>query len=113
VDIAGIANVAHAKPDTVVALILPPSFEEWLRRVNARGPMDPAERKRRFETAAEIFAMAKDGKYPIIINDNLDEAVSQVDRLARSGELGQEQQQARETARELYQSIQEYLGQHA
>lgn len=111
VDTLGISNVTPTKPDTIGVLILPPSFEEWLRRIEKRGSMDSAERQRRFETAAEIFEMAKDGKYPIIINDQLDDAVSRLDRLARFGKLEQVQVQAREIASQLYQATQDYLSQ--
>ena len=109
VDINGIANAIKAKPDTAVAIILPPSFEEWLQRVNSRGPMDPAERTRRFETAAQIYKLAADGTYPIIINDQLDEAVSRVDHLARFGLLDQNQQPARQLAEQLYRDTQKFL----
>lgn len=109
VDSEGIAHILPIKPDTIGLLILPPNFDEWLRRVDSRGHMDAAERRRRFSTAAEIFAMAKDGVYPVIVNDRLEDAVHKVDRLARFGELLEDQPAARRLAKKLYEDTQAYL----
>ena len=109
VDMQGIANVLPAKPDTVGILIIPPHFEEWMQRVNGRGEMHQVEQARRFNSAAEIFAMAKNGTYPVIINDSLDEAVHKVDVLARTGELLEDQDSARAVAAKMYEETQAYL----
>jgi guanylate kinase len=109
VDMQGIANVLPTKPDTIGILIIPPNFEEWLRRVNSRGEMEPAERQRRFRSAAEIYAMARDGKYPVIINDNLKDSAHKVDQLARFGELVEDQDHARALAKQLHLATLEHL----
>lgn len=109
VDMKGIANVLPFKPDTVGILIIPPSFGEWLKRLGSRGVMESDERRRRFESAAEIYAMAANGTYPVIVNDMLDEAIRKVDRLARLGELDEDQEKARKVARQLYESTGAYL----
>jgi guanylate kinase len=75
VDIAGIHNILRAKPDAVAIMILPPSFEEWQRRVASRGRMMSGEEKRRFETALRIF---KDGQkndyYHFVISENVEQS---------------------------------------
>jgi len=109
VDMQGIANVLPTKPDTIGILIIPPDFETWLHRVDSRGRMDTEERRRRFNTAVEIFAMAKDGTYPVIINDQLEDAVRKVDHLARSGEVLEDQAHAHQVAAQLHQDTQQYL----
>lgn len=79
VDIGGINQIIEAKPDAVALAILPPSFEEWQRRLTDRGAMDVAQLRRRLETAARIFAAAhEDSRFTLIINDNLEHAVKQV-----------------------------------
>ena len=113
VDIQGISNVLPAKPDTIGVLIIPPHFEEWMQRVNGRGEMHAEEQLRRFRTAAGMFAMARDGTYPVIINDSLDDAVHKVDSLAKTGELLEDQTQARAVAAQLYDDTQKYLKQVA
>jgi guanylate kinase len=114
VDIRGIANVMPTKPDTTGILVVPPTFEEWLRRVASRGHMDPAERRRRFESAAEIYNMAGRGDHVVIINDDLARAVEMVDRLARFGELDEAQQtRGRQLAAELFKKTRQYLKQES
>jgi guanylate kinase len=108
VDIGGVANIVEAKADAIVVLVLPPSFEEWLRRVDSRGPMHPVERRRRFETAAKIYQMAHTGKYKIVINDKLEDAVSAVDKLARFGEVDQ-QETGYKLAADLFEQTKAYL----
>jgi len=109
VDTKGISNVLPVKPDTIGILIIPPHFDEWQRRVNKRGEMTPAERRNRFETAAEVYKMAAEGRYPVIINDDLADAVRKVDHLARLGELLEDQKHAHKVASQLYQDTQQYL----
>jgi len=111
VDMQGISNVLPVKPDTIGILILPPSFDTWLHRVDSRGEISVEERRRRFTTALEIFAMARDGKYPVIINDVLQDAVHKVDSLARSGELLEDQTEARKVATQLCIDTKSYLQQ--
>ncbi len=79
IEVVGVANVVKAKPDTICLFFLPPSFEEWQRRITTRGDMNPAELKRRLQSAKKELetALAND-YYTFVINDNLDEAVSEV-----------------------------------
>lgn len=109
VDIQGISNVLPTKPDTIGIIIIPPHFEEWMQRVNGRGEMHEEERQRRFRTAASMFLMAEKGTYPIIVNDDLEEAVHKVDTLARTGKLLEDQAAARAIASTLYADTQAYL----
>lgn len=113
VDIQGISNVLPAKPDTIGIIIIPPHFEEWMQRVNGRGHMHEEEQRRRFNTAANMFAMAKAGTYPVIVNDVLVDAVHKVDVLAKTGELMEDQVAARKVAETLYADTQKYLKQLA
>lgn len=113
VDIQGISNVLPAKPDTIGIIIIPPHFVEWMQRVNGRGHMHEEEQRRRFNTAASMFAMAKAGTYPVIVNDVLEDAVHKVDVLAKAGELKEDQVAARKVAETLYADTQKYLKQLA
>lgn len=110
VDIGGVANILKAKPDTIIVLVLPPSFEEWQRRVNSRGVMDSGEQRRRFETAAKVYELAMNKTYKTVINDNLDKAVKTVDDLVRSGIEDKEQQElGHKLAAQLYKETMAHL----
>lgn len=103
VDIGGIKTVVDAKPDTVAIFILPPSFKEWQRRIQARGKMSDGEYKRRMETAIRIFREAATSNYAtIVVNETVTHAAHQIDEIVRQS-LGDElnQQRGRELAKEL------------
>lgn len=106
----GIANVVRVKPDTVAIAILPPSFDEWLKRFTGRGEMSKAEQRNRFETAIEIYKLAMAGTYTIVVNDKLADAVDHVNRLAHGvprNEIAQQKNQ--KLAEDLYWHTMHYL----
>jgi guanylate kinase len=86
VDIGGVNNVLRLKPDAVIILILPPSFDEWRRRITNRGHMTEEEWRRRLETAARIFsAPLHEGPFKIVVNHDVDDSAKQVNAIARTG----------------------------
>ena len=61
-------------------LVLPPSFEEWQRRLSTRGLLYGNEYYHRMQTAEKIFTWAKTNqKLPIIISDVLEHSAKQAD----------------------------------
>jgi len=103
VDIAGIANVLHAKPDALPILVFPPSFEAWRQRLNGRGQMDNEQLKRRAQTAVRIYELPeKDDRYHIVINDTVEHAVAQIRAIAEDGAFDPvPRDEARAIARQL------------
>jgi guanylate kinase len=56
IDIRGALNFKRQFPDnTVTVFIVPPSFDELRRRLQARGTVDPHELQRRFATAQSEY----------------------------------------------------------
>ncbi len=56
IDIRGAVNFKRQFPEnTVTVFIVPPSFEELRRRLQARGTVDPLELRRRFTTAQSEY----------------------------------------------------------
>lgn len=103
VDIGGISNVMNLKPDTVALLILPPSFDEWVKRIRGRGDMPEEEYHRRLQTAVRIFeAGLQDENLKIVINAQLADTAAFVHHLVTSGEYTVEQ---RERGRQLLESL--------
>ena len=82
IEYQGVTSVMGAKPDTVAIFVLPPDFEEWMRRLNQRGQMDDDEKQRRLNSAVKEFKYALEADYLIfIINDDLGQAVDEIDSL--------------------------------
>ena len=83
-DPVGTLDVAALKSDVVVIFVLPPSFEEWLARINRRGAPAPEELKRRLEGAVKEYdlGLAHSDIFTYVVNDDLEKAVAEVDDIA-------------------------------
>lgn len=82
VEFQGVNRIKKLKPDTLIFFTLPPSFEEWHRRIVHRGEMPKDELIRRFQSAQKEIADAIDTRsYILIVNDNLDLATSKIDSI--------------------------------
>lgn len=103
-DRGGVRLVRKAKPDTICLFFLPPSFEEWQRRVNGRGDMPDKEKHRRFTTAIhELENALANNYYKFVINDVLADAVTKVEAIVTDPQHTNEAEQAK--ARALAQDI--------
>jgi guanylate kinase len=109
VDVGGFNNIVLVKPDTLAILILPPSFNEWVRRLYERSELPESEIRNRMETGSRIFAEAVNNKQAIvIINDQLGSAVDEVERLAHGGQP-QNSRIAQKLAAQLLKQTNAYL----
>lgn len=103
-EIAGVHNVMQSKADTLAIFVLPPSFEEWQRRITHRGDMSPDEYKRRMESAVIEFAAAiEHDYYKFVVNESVELAAEQIHTLAKLDTIdGETQSKGRELAQQLY-----------
>lgn len=110
IEVVGADNVMQAKPDTVAIFLVPPSYEEWHRRLEARSEMSEAELRNRLRGADKEFVAALERTYyQFVIADNLAETVAKVDRIAQVQANSSEDQKARELAKQLHQKLQAEL----
>lgn len=84
IDLAGARQVRASMPEAFCIFVLPPSWEELVRRLDERGTEDEEERARRLSTA-RIEMEAVDEFDAVVVNDRLDEAVARVHALAVGG----------------------------
>jgi len=85
IDVQGGESIKKQVPEAVRVLILPPSLEELKRRLRARSTDDDATIRRRLAAAkAEIDRARASGYEHELINDDLDRAYTELDRLVRS-----------------------------
>ncbi|HEX7632839.1 MAG TPA: hypothetical protein VF401_00780 [Candidatus Saccharimonadales bacterium] len=110
-EIAGVVNTIKYKPDTLAIFMVPPSFDEWQRRLKHRGEMPPVEYRRRMESAIlEFEAALSNDCYKFVINDTVEHAAEQVNRLAKLNEIDQDlQSQARDKAQQLLLATRELV----
>ena len=106
-DLGGVTNVMRFKPDATAILLLPPSFEEWHRRMVSRGRMSEQELRRRMDTAAKIL---EDGLnknyYRYVVADNVQHAAAVIDGIVTSG-AGQQEGHAKEVLHDLQYQMQQ------
>lgn len=90
----GADKVKKVKPDTYVIFVLPPSYEEWMKRLLNRGNMLPDEVKNRLKSAElELESTIERDYYQYVINDDLAEAAQTVRRIVENDEYGDEEHQ--------------------
>lgn len=83
-EIEGADNATKFKPDTVAIFVLPPSFEEWQRRIKHRGVMTNDEFKRRMQSACRELDTALDRDYyQFVINDSIENSVVQINQISK------------------------------
>jgi len=111
VDILGGINVAKLKPDAWVICLLPPSFEEWQRRIHGRTRVTTEELRNRLETAIKIFETTlQDNRFIFLINTEKEQTVQMIEKMLSSGERhSADEEAARQLALRLSQQTEEYL----
>lgn len=110
-EVSGVHNIMKLKPDAKPFFILPPSFEEWIRRLNKRGRLTKEEKKRRLETTINEFKVALERDYfTLVVNDRIGEAVELIRKHVDSGEKDFEQHEiGRNIAESLLVRTTEFL----
>jgi guanylate kinase len=82
IDVQGGQQIKQSVPDAVLIFLLPPSIDELLRRLSRRKTESESEIRRRMKVA--VWEMEQGRKYDHhVLNDNLDHAVEEVERIRR------------------------------
>ena len=69
IDLQGARAVRKVMPEAVLVFLLPPSWDELVRRLIGRGTEDAAEQQRRLETAKIELAAQYEFDYRVVNND--------------------------------------------
>ena len=77
IDIQGARQVKAAMPDAFLVFLLPPTWDELVRRLTGRGTEDAAEQARRLDTARVELA-AQDEFDARVVNRDVDKAAAEV-----------------------------------
>lgn len=87
IEVQGARNVINAFPDAVSVYIVPPTYEDLERRLRGRGTETEEQIQGRLKTAMEEARAADFYRY-IIVNDNLNEAVKELDAIITAEKSG-------------------------
>ncbi|MGH7240798.1 MAG: guanylate kinase [Candidatus Saccharimonadales bacterium] len=87
-EVQGVAEYKALSKDVIAVFILPPSYDEWQRRLSARygsKGADPADMQKRMHTAiTELEDALKQNYYHFVINEDINKAVESVDMIAHN-----------------------------
>lgn len=87
IDVQGVQEYAALKPDVRAVFLLPPSHDEWMRRLAARGGQDQDELQNRLLSAEKELEHALEaGYFHFVINASLGKAVSDIKSYAENYE---------------------------
>lgn len=111
IEVVGADNIHAAKPDTLFLFILPPSFDEWLVRMNTRSILPEDEITRRLTSAVNELSIALERDYyRFVVNDTFKHTAVAVDAMIREHASSAEQQaHGLEVAQSLLAETQAYL----
>jgi len=80
IDVQGGQQIKKATQDAILIFLLPPTIDELVSRLNKRGTETDGQMDRRFKTA--IWELEQSHTYENhVINDNLEDAINEVNRL--------------------------------
>ena len=99
IDVQGAKQIMNSDVDHITVFILPPSREVWLERLNGRGTDSDEVIQVRLETAKKEIKEIRDFQY-LVINDDLDQAVNEIETIIK----------AEENKIERYINIEDYYG---
>lgn len=93
IEVVGARNIHAAKPDALFLFVLPPSFDEWMARMNTRGQLPADEIRRRLTSAVEELTMALDENYyRFIVNDTFMQTARSMNAMILEGKRSEEHQ---------------------
>jgi guanylate kinase len=81
IEIQGARQVRERKPEAIMYFIAPPSLDELEKRLRRRGDTSDEDIEDRLEIAKSEMAEAPDLFDHTIVNDNLDQAISELEGL--------------------------------
>lgn len=82
IDLQGARSVKRAMPEATLVFLLPPTWEELVRRLIGRGTEDSAEQARRLVTAKAELAAQNEFDYRVVNRDVQDAAREVVDLMS-------------------------------
>lgn len=108
----GIKNVVLAKPDATIIGLVPPSYEEWIRRFGERESIHEQEFLNRLETAEKVLEnMLSQTYFKLVINDTVANCTKRVRDIAEFGVYSaKDEAEARLVVTQLLSRVQQALG---
>jgi guanylate kinase len=91
--------------ETLSIFVVPPSYNEWMRRLKSHPVADEQLQKRLAEAKRSLVFALDDEQTHFILNDDLDKAIQQTQELINGSSNAAREKKAREAAEEMLKSI--------
>lgn len=109
IEVVGADNLHKADPDAMFFFVLPPSVDEWMVRMQARGELPADETRRRLESAVMEIEMALTRDYYIfVVNNTYMQLAKRMHAIITEGQAV-DQEQGRKLAEQLLIDIKQHL----
>jgi len=106
----GVEAFKMYKSDTICIFVIPPDIKTWLARLSRRGGMSAVERERRIASCqTELEHALSADYYHFVINNNLEDVVSEVDSICQHPELHTTSAKTSRVANTLLDDVRVYL----
>ena len=111
IEVQGVDNIIKANPKAVLPIfVLPPSYDVWMDRWARRGEISEEEKLKRMQSARmEISVALERGYYHFVVNDVLEDAVNDVDRISKGQESSVNPEDSRRIAQEILTNLDKEL----
>lgn len=91
--------------DTITAFIMPPSFLEWMGRIDRRNSESDQLAKRLDEAKRSLNFALNDSQTHFVLNEDLDQAVHQTEMLLNGQSDPAREAKARQAAQKIYEEL--------
>lgn len=110
-EFGGAKNIAEAKKDAFIIGLLPPSYEEWLRRLYNREEMHNEEFRNRLQTAQKVLEqMLGESYFRFVVNETVEECADDIRSIVEHSKADRvKQESARTVAEGLLVQVNEHL----
>lgn len=106
VEPVGANNIVTACPEVTAIFVLPPSYEEWQRRLKHRGLMSDHERANRMESAQRELKEALERPfYRFVVNDDLERATKAIQAIVDGRSYPEAAARARSIAEDILHKL--------
>lgn len=109
-EFGGANAIAAAKPDAAIIGLLPPTYDEWMRRLNSRETMHQDEFMNRLATAEKVLEnMLSKPYFKFVINSSVEQCAADIDRIVKNPNDLHESDAARDIASDILDRVKQTL----
>lgn len=106
IDVQGVHTIMQHSSRAIPIFVLPPDYDEWMRRWQTRGTMTAQERANRTESARQELSKAlSEDYYHFLINDDLSEAAKGIGQIAKGKVSAKHDVRGRKVAEDILRRI--------